>query len=80
MHYGSVLEMNPSYRPAEQAIAEINKLEQQQNELFTRQGRTLQKEKNREFLRGIVDTLRLVRDIAPWAGERRRLRDTHGFS
>ncbi len=46
------------------AIAEINKLEQQQNELFTRQGRTLQKEKNREFLRGIVDTLRLVRDIA----------------
>ncbi len=72
--------MNPSYRPAEQAIAEINKLEQQQNELFTRQGRTLQKEKNREFLRGIVDTLRLVRDIAPWAGERRRLRDTHGFS
>ena len=63
LHYGSVLEMNPSYRPAEQAIAEINILEQQQNELFTPQGRTLQKEKNRKFLRGLVDALRLVRDI-----------------
>lgn len=63
LHYGAVLEMNPSYRPAEQAIAEINKLEQQQNELFTPQGRTLQKEKNRKVLRGIVDALRLVRDI-----------------
>jgi tetratricopeptide (TPR) repeat protein len=63
LHYGTVLEMNPSYHPAEQAIAEINKLEQQQNELFTPQGRTLQKEKNRKALRGLVDTLRLVRDI-----------------
>ena len=63
MHYESVLEMNPTYHPAEQAIAEINKLEQQQNELFTPQGRTLQKEKTRKVLRGIVDTLRLVRDI-----------------
>ena len=63
LHYGSVLELNPSYRPAEQAIAEINKLEQQQNELFTPQGRTLEKEKRRKVLRGIVDTLRLVRDI-----------------
>jgi tetratricopeptide (TPR) repeat protein len=63
IHYGAVLEMNPSYHPAEQAITEINKLKQQQNELFTPQGRTLQKEKNRKLLRGIVDTLRLVRDI-----------------
>ncbi len=63
LHYGSVLELNPSYKPAEQAIAEINKLEQQQNELFTPQGRTLQKEKNRKVLREIVKTLRLVRDI-----------------
>ncbi|MFN2509661.1 MAG: hypothetical protein ABR589_12925, partial [Chthoniobacterales bacterium] len=63
LHYGSVLELNPSYHPAEQAIAEINKLEQEQNELFTPQGRTLQKEKNRKVLRGLVDTLRLVRDI-----------------
>lgn len=63
LHYGSVLAMNPSYKPAEQAIAEINKLEQQQNELFTPQGRTLQKEKNRKVLRGMVDALRLVRDI-----------------
>jgi tetratricopeptide (TPR) repeat protein len=63
LHYGSVLELNPSYTPAEQAIAEINKLEQQQNELFTPQGRTLQKEKNRKVLREIVQTLRLVRDI-----------------
>lgn len=63
LHYGSVLEMNPSYKPAEQAIEEINKLEQQQNELFTPQGRTLQKEKNRKILRGIVDTLKLVKDI-----------------
>lgn len=65
LHYGAVLEMNPSYKPAEQAIAEINKLEQEQNELFTPQGRTLQKEKNRRFLRGVVDTLKLVRDIIP---------------
>ena len=65
LHYGSVLEMNPSYKPAEQAIAEINKLEQEQNELFTPQGRTLQKEKNRKVLRGIVDTLKLVKDIVP---------------
>ena len=63
LQYGAVLELNPSYRPAEQAIAEINKLEQQQNELFTPQGRTLQKEKNRKVLRGMVDALRLVRDI-----------------
>jgi len=63
LHYGAVLELNPSYKPAEQAIAEINKLEQQQNELFTPQGRTLQKEKNRKVLRGIVEALRLVRDI-----------------
>ncbi len=63
LQYGSVLELNPSYKPAEQAIAEINKLEQEQNELFTPQGRTLQKEKNRRVLRGMVDALRLVRDI-----------------
>ncbi len=63
LQYGAVLEVNPSYQPAEQAIAEINKLEQAQNELFTPQGRTLQKEKNRKLLRGLVDTLRLVRDI-----------------
>ena len=55
--------MNPSYRPAEQAIAEINKLEQEQNELFTPQGRTLDKEKRRKVLKEIVGTLRLVRDI-----------------
>lgn len=63
LHYSSVLELNPSYKPAEEAIVEINKLEQQQNELFTPQGRTLQRDKNRKALRGIVDTLRLVRDI-----------------
>ncbi len=63
LHYGSVLELNPSYKPAEQAIAEINRLEQQDNELFTPQGRTLQKEKNRKVLRGLAEALRLVRDI-----------------
>ncbi len=63
LQYGAVLELNPSYKPAEQAIAEINKMEQQDNELFTPQGRTLQKEKNRKVLRGMVDALRLVRDI-----------------
>ena len=51
LQYGAVLELNPSYKPAEQAIAEINKLEQQDNELFTPQGRTLQKEKNRKVFR-----------------------------
>lgn len=63
LHYGSVLQLNPSYRPAEQAIAEINKIEQRENELFTPQGRTLDKEKRRKTLREIVKTLRLVRDI-----------------
>ncbi len=63
LYYGAVLEMNPSYKPAEEAIAEINRLEQQDNELFTPQGRTLKKEQNRKVLRGIVETLRLVRDI-----------------
>ncbi|MFN2475760.1 MAG: hypothetical protein ABR526_05385 [Chthoniobacterales bacterium] len=63
LHYGSVLEMNPSYKPAEDAIAEINKIERQQNELFSPQGPTLQKEKRRKVLHGIVDTLRLVKDI-----------------
>lgn len=63
LHYGSVLEMNPSYKPAEDAIAEINKIERQQNELFSPQGPTLQKEKRRKVLRGIVDTLKLVKDI-----------------
>ena len=63
VHYSAVLEMNPSYRPAEQAIGEINKLEQEQNELFTPQGKTLQKEKTRAVLKGVVETLRLVRDI-----------------
>jgi len=63
LHYQAVLQMNPSYKPAEQAIAEINKLEQQQNGLFTPQGQTLQKEKNRKALREIVSALRLVRDI-----------------
>jgi tetratricopeptide (TPR) repeat protein len=63
LHYRSVLELNPSYKPAEQAIAEINKLEQQDNELFTPQGRTLQKEERRKVLREVVKTLRLVRDI-----------------
>lgn len=63
LHYGSVLEMNPSYKPAEEAIDEINKIERQQNELFSPQGPTLQKEKNRKILRGIVSTLKLVKDI-----------------
>ena len=63
LYYGAVLELNPSYKPAEQAIAEINKLEQQENELFTPQGRTLQKEERRKVLREVVKTLRLVRDI-----------------
>jgi hypothetical protein len=63
LHYGSVLEMNPSYKPAEDAIAEINKIERQQNELFSPQGPTLQKEKRRKILHGIVDTLKLVKDI-----------------
>ena len=63
LHYSSVLEMNPTYKPAEQAIAEINKLEQRENELFSPQGRTLDKEKRRKVLKEIVSTLRLVRDI-----------------
>jgi tetratricopeptide (TPR) repeat protein len=63
LQYGAVLELNPSYRPAEEAIAEINKLEQRENELFTPQGRTLDKEKRRKALKEVVSTLRLVRDI-----------------
>lgn len=63
LHYKAVLEMNPGYKPAEQAITEINRLEQQQNELFTPQGRTLHKEKTRKALRDVVEGLKLVRDI-----------------
>ena len=33
LQYGAVLELNPSYKPAEQAIAEINKLEQHRSPL-----------------------------------------------
>jgi tetratricopeptide (TPR) repeat protein len=63
VHYDAVLEMNPTYHPAQQAIAEINKLEQKQNELFTPQGRTLQKEKTWKAIHDVVDALKLVRDI-----------------
>ncbi len=63
VQYRTVLEMNPTYRPAKQAIDEINKLEQRENELFTPQGRTLDKEKRRKMISDIVDTLKLVRDI-----------------
>lgn len=62
-HYQAVLEMNPTYHSAAQAITEINKLEQEENELFTPQGRTLQKEKTRALLKSLVEGLRLVRDI-----------------
>ncbi|MGZ4984166.1 MAG: hypothetical protein ACXV9Q_08700 [Chthoniobacterales bacterium] len=63
VHYRAVLEMNPTYHPAQQAIAEINQLEQKENELFTPQGRTLHKEKMSKVIHEIVDTLKLVRDI-----------------
>ena len=63
IHYEDVLDMNPTYKPAAQAIAEINKLEQRENELFTPQGRTLDKEQRRKVLKEVVSTLRLVRDI-----------------
>ena len=63
IHYEDVLDMNPTYKPAAQAIAEINKLEQRENELFTPQGRTLDKEQRRKALKEVVSTLRLVRDI-----------------
>lgn len=65
VHYRAVLEINPSYKPAEQAIAEINKIEQEQNEQFTPQGPTLQKEKRRRLLGRILDTLKLVKSIVP---------------
>ncbi len=67
LHYKAVLELNPSYQPAEQAVAEINKLEQQQNELFTPQGRTRNKRDTSKVLRGLVETLKLARDIAKFA-------------
>lgn len=63
LHYESVLELNPTYKPAQQALAEINKLEQRENELFTPQGRTLDKENRRKVLKEVVSTLKLVRDI-----------------
>jgi tetratricopeptide (TPR) repeat protein len=61
--YTAVLEMNPTYKPAELAIAEINKLERRENELFSPQGRTMDKENRRKTLKEVVKTLRLVRDI-----------------
>jgi tetratricopeptide (TPR) repeat protein len=63
LHYTAVLQMNPTYKPAEQALAEINKLEQRENELFTPQGKTLDTENRRKVLKEVVGTLRLVRDI-----------------
>jgi tetratricopeptide (TPR) repeat protein len=63
LHYSAVLQMNPTYKPAEQALAEINKLEQRENELFTPQGKTLDTENRRKALKEVVGTLRLVRDI-----------------
>ena len=59
----AVLQLNPTYKPAEQALAEINKLEQRENELFTPQGKTLDTENRRKALKEVVSTLRLVRDI-----------------
>ena len=61
--YTSVLEMNPTYKPAELAIAEINKIERRENELFSPQGRTMDKENRRKAVKEVVSTLRLVRDI-----------------
>jgi hypothetical protein len=55
--------MNPTYKPAELAIAEINKLERRENELFSPQGRTMDKENRRKAMKEVVSTLRLVRDI-----------------
>lgn len=63
VHYEAVLQLNPTYKPAEQALSEINKIEQRENELFTPQGRTLDKENRRKALKEVVSTLRLVRDI-----------------
>ncbi len=63
VHYQQVLQMNPTYHPAKQAIEKINDLEQQQNELFTPQGRTLHKEKTWKTIHDVVDALKLVRDI-----------------
>ena len=63
LRYEAVLELNPTYKPAQQALTEINKLEQRENELFTPQGRTLDKENRRKALKEVVSTLRLVRDI-----------------
>jgi hypothetical protein len=63
VHYQEVLQMNPTDHPAKQAIEKINDLEQQQNELFTPQGRTLHKEKTWKTIHDVVDTLKLVRDI-----------------
>lgn len=61
--YTSVLEMNPTYKPAELAIVEINKIERRENELFSPQGRTMDKENRRKAVKEVVSTLRLVRDI-----------------
>ena len=61
--YSAVLEMNPTYKPAELAIAEINKIERRENEFFSPQGRTLDKENRRKAVKEVVSTLRLVRDI-----------------
>ena len=63
LHYNAVLELNPTYKPAELAIAEINKIERRENELFSPQGRTMDKENRRKALKEVVSTLRLVRDI-----------------
>ncbi len=62
-HYQAVLLMNPTYKPAKDAVAKINELERRENEIFSPQGRTLDHEKKMKAARGVVDALKLVRDI-----------------
>ena len=62
-HYQAVLKMNPTYKPAKDAVTKINELERRENEIFSPQGRTLDHEKKMKAVGGVVDTLKLVRDI-----------------
>jgi hypothetical protein len=57
-----VLTRNPTYQPAKDAIAQINKLEQQQNGRFTPQGDTLQKSENRRQIVKVIEDLKLGKD------------------
>ena len=62
--YQKVLARNPGYQPAKDAIAQINKLEEQQYGRFAPQGETPRKTQNfREQIIRVIDDLKLAKQV-----------------